>query len=115
MTSHWVLLTIPCLLCLLSASIAAEAGGKPADQYIQVEIKGKLQAGIVAIGGETTGYAITAKGANWELDFGAHAELRKLADSLDGKTVIVKGTYEIRTGVEIKQRHIVAVTGLKPA
>jgi hypothetical protein len=114
-----LLITVPVVALALATSLfAAEpagAGGKDADQYIQVEIKGKLEAGIVAIGGETTGYAIRAKGASWELDFANNQESRRLADSLGGKTVIVKGSFEIRKGVEIKQRQIVTVSSLKEA
>jgi len=105
-------------LALATSLFAAEPtapGGKDADQYIQVEIKGKLETGIVAIGGETTGYAIRAKGASWELDFANNQELRKLADTLGGKTVIVKGSLEIRKGVEIKHRQVVTVSSLSAA
>ena len=115
MNMHWFLLAAPFLLVLASLSMAADAPAKAPDQYIHVEVKGKLKAGLVAIGGETTGYVIVARGANWELDLGANAELRKLADGLDGKAVIVKGSYEARPGVEVKQRHIVTVTSLKEA
>jgi hypothetical protein len=113
MNLHWVLFAVPLLFLFANLSMAADQPAKTPDQQILVEIKGKLQAGLMAIGGETTGYAITAKGATWELDFGANADLRKLADSLDGKTVVVKGSYEVRPGVEIKQRHVVTVTSLK--
>ena len=115
MASAWLLLAIPCLILLGTLPVAGEEPGKTPDQYIAVEVKGKLKAGIVAIGGETTGYLIVAKGVTWELDFGSNQELKKLADSLDGKIVIVKGNYEVRAGVEIKQRHIVTVKGLEAA
>jgi hypothetical protein len=117
MSENCLLVAVPVMGLLFATilSAAEPAGAKDPEQYIQVEIKGKLQAGLVAIGGETTGYAITAKGANWELDFGNNQDLKKLADLLDGKTVIVKGAFEIRPGVEIKQRQIVKVTSLKEA
>jgi hypothetical protein len=110
------LFAVVLLLTLAGLSMADAAQGAPAPtEYIQVEIKGKLKTGLVAIGGETTGTVIVAKGATWELDFAGNAELQKLAGTLGGKTVIVKGSYEVRAGVEIKQRHIVTVTSLKEA
>lgn len=84
-----------------------------ADESISVKVVGKLRTGIVAIGGETTGTTITAKGVTWELDFGKNAELRKAAEKLDGKEVTVRGMLERRAGVEIKERWIVTVTELK--
>ena len=37
------------------------------------------------------------------------------AEKLNGKTVIVTGTYQKKKGVEIKERHIVKVATLKAA
>jgi len=82
---------------------------------ITVRVVGTLRTGIVAIGGETTGVTITAKGITWELDLGKNPRLRKLARKLHMKRVIVQGSLERRKGVEIKQRWIVTVTGLRPA
>lgn len=99
-------------------AIAAVSGqGKPGpeqpDEYIKVEIKGTIHGGVVAIGGETTGTVITAKGITWELDLGNTESFRKLAEKLDGKTVLVTGSLEVRKGVEIPKRWIVTVTSLK--
>lgn len=108
-------------LCATAALILAlpvganQKGENEPDQYIKVEVKGILKAGLVAIGGETTGTTITARGATWELDFGKKEDLRKLAERLDGKPVIVTGTLEVRKGVEIRQRQIVTVITLKAA
>ena len=83
------------------------------DESITVTVVGTLRTGIVAIGGETTGTTITAKGIKWELDFGKYAELRTAAEKLDGKRVTLTGTLERRAGVELKERWIVTVTTLK--
>lgn len=92
------------------------AGAKRADdEFIEVKVQGTLSAGLVAIGGETTGYAIKARGVTWELDFRRNQRLRALADGLDGKRVLVTGTLEARPGVEIRQRSIVTVRSLAPA
>jgi hypothetical protein len=97
---------------LLSAAMLA-ADSAPADESINVTVVGTLRTGIVAIGGETTGTTITAKGIRWELDFGKNAELRAAAEKLNGKQVTVSGTLQRRAGVEIKERWIVTVMSLK--
>lgn len=81
-------------------------------ESIRVEVVGTLRTGIFAIGGETTGTTITAKGVTWELDLGENAKLRKLAESMDGKRVRVEGSLERRKGVEIGERWIVTVSAL---
>lgn len=106
------------LLALLFAGMVTNpvvVAAKPSPEYIKVEVKGKLTAGVFAIGGETTGTTITAKGVTWELDFGKNAELRASARKLNGKKVIVQGQLTRRVGVEIRQRFIVTVTSLKTA
>lgn len=77
-------------------------------------VVGTLRTGIFAIGGETTGTTITAKGVTWELDLGKSGELRALANALDKKKVTVKGILERRKGVEIRERWIVTVASLDP-
>lgn len=84
-----------------------------AEDSITVTIVGTLRTGTVAIGGETTGTTITAKGITWELDFGNHTALRNATEKWQGKQVIVQGSLERRRGVEIRERWIVTVTGLQ--
>ena len=114
---------LSCLILLVVATIVA-ADEKPttkvsaedsAEDSINVTVVGTLRTGIVAIGGETTGTTITAKGITWELEFGKNAAIRKSAEKLNGKKVIVKGSLERRKGVEIRQRWIVTVKGLRAA
>ena len=93
------------------AMLAADSA--PAQESITVTVVGTLRTGIVAIGGETMGTTIAAKGIKWELDFGKNVELRAAADKFDGKLVTVSGTLERRAGVEIKERWIVTVASLK--
>lgn len=85
------------------------------DEYIKVEVRGMLRHGIVAIGGETTGTTITAKGITWELDLRKDPAFRKLAEKLDGKAALVTGTLQRRKGVEVPVRWIVTVNSLEPA
>jgi len=84
----------------------------PAEESITVTAVGTLRTGIVAIGGESTGTTVTAKGIKWELDFGKNAELRTAAEKFNGKQVTVAGTLERRSGVEVNERWIVTVTSL---
>jgi len=105
---------------LLFVSISMLAVARPAigaDQSgsITVDVTGVLHAGIVAIGGETTGVTISAKGITWELEFGDDRELRESASRLDGKMVRVQGSLERRKGIEVAERWIVTVGGLAPA
>jgi acetyl esterase len=89
---------------------------KPADDGGKaIEFKGVLRTGIVAIGGETTGTAISVNGKTYELDFRKSPKLRALAEKLNGKEVVVKGTLRLKEGVEIKERRIIFVTDLRPA
>jgi hypothetical protein len=83
-----------------------------ADEHINVEVLGKLDAQVMAIGGETTGVTITARGMTWELDFGDDRELRREAEKLHNQSVAVKGNLVVKQGVEIGQRWIVNVTSL---
>ncbi len=100
-------------LALLAAGAAAQGGGEK--EYIKVEVRGTLKTGIMAIGGETTGTIITTPHGTLELDFGKKKELRELAGKLNGKEAVARGTLQVRKGVAIKQRLIVAVTDLKAA
>ena len=100
------------LLMLLTLGASPAPGG---GDYIKVEIRGTLRTGMMAVGGETTGTMVTARGASWELDLTHVPEGRKKAETLDGRAVLVKGTLEIRPGVERRQRAIVTVTSLEAA
>jgi hypothetical protein len=95
----------------LLALSAAPAG----DQPKQVELRGKLRTGVVAIGGETTGTVLQSDKGAFELDLGNDKELRARAERLSGKAVVVKGTLTVRKGVEVKERRIVRVRSLEAA
>ena len=99
------------LLVPLPSVLAADDG----DAYIKVEVKGRLETGIVAIGGETTGRVIHVGKVTWELDLKGNKELETLAEQLNGKDVLLTGLYRRVSGVEIRERHIVTVESLKAA
>jgi hypothetical protein len=107
-----LLLTVLPWSLLVAIGMSADV---PQADYVKVEIRGTLKTGVIVIGGETTGYVVEAGGSKWELDFGNNAELKKLADGLDGKTVVVTGSYGKRAGVEVPERHIVTVATLAAA
>jgi hypothetical protein len=108
-------------VCAVAGAAAVARGQSPAAapkpvEQVRVEIVGRLETGLVAIGGETTGIVVSAKGLSWELDVGLDEGLRRKAGALSGKTVIAKGTLEPREGVELRrQRLIVRVTNLEQA
>ena len=105
-------------LALVSMMFSAAAGPSAtssASDYIKVEVCGTLRAGLMAIGGETTGIVINARGVTWELDLRQVPGAMARAESLDGRKVVVKGTLEVRPGVERRERAIVTVTSLEPA
>jgi hypothetical protein len=106
-------------LCLIALPLLAATGfaqGKADDEgSVQVTITGTLRTGVLAVGGETTGTTVTAKKIRFELEFGKNQALREAAEKLDGKKVVVQGSLERRTGVEVRQRLIVTVTRLQEA
>lgn len=78
-----------------------------------VSLTGKLDA-VMAIGGETTGYALVfADGSQVEVD-ATPAIIAQLADLL-GEEVDLTGNVEHRTGVEIPTRRVVMITTIQKA
>ena len=102
---------------ILASAVLAETRDRAADKEsqdsIQVEIRGQLKTGVLAIGGETTGVTITASNLTFELDFAEAPDQAAKAEDLSGHSVIVTGTLEGRKGVEIPLRYIVSVESLK--
>jgi hypothetical protein len=86
--------------------------GKPKE----VEVRGTLRTGVVAIGGETNGIVVqNARHGSYELELGGDRELRGQAEKLDGKAVVIRGTLKVRKGVEVQLRRIITVKTLKAA
>lgn len=76
----------------------------------EIRVRGRIETGIMAIGGETTGYRIRFDGTSWELDPGDDENLRTRIESLDGKEALVEGILTQRQGVEVPTRTIVRAT-----
>ena len=106
---------------LLAAAVACAPGGDggaaggAGDDSIDVVVRGTLRTGIMAIGGESMGTTVTARGATWELDLRGKPEWAARAESLRGRRVVVTGSLEVRAGVERRQRWIVTVKTLEAA
>ena len=112
-TQALILLTLAAAFGLLAGF--GDKGDTKSPDAIKVEITGTLTTGIMAIGGETTGTIIQSGNVTWELDFGQNPQLQARAKELNGKRVVVTGTYRRGRGVEIAQREIVTVASLTPA
>ncbi len=89
-----------------------KANGKPSgkDHAVTCVCRGKLSTGILALGGETTGYSIDVKkdgSVAWELEFKKRERSR--ADSVDGQVVVVSGDLIVRKGISVADRWIVRV------
>jgi hypothetical protein len=106
-------LLLASLVSSMLAMVGRAAEENPQADYVKVEIRGTLQTGVIVIGGETTGVVVRSAGAAWELELGP--ELKKKAEQLDKQTVIVTGTYRKQPGVEVGERHIIAVATLEAA
>lgn len=89
--------------------------GQEQGEYVKVDIRGKLNAEVMAIGAETTGFMVTAGEVGFEVDFGDNEKLRELARSLHEQTVHLTGKLVVRKGVEIPHRWVVEVDSLKAA
>lgn len=96
-------------VCASQSQDSTPTGG----HYVKVEVKGTLEHGVVAIGGETTGTIITAGQLTWDLDLSQRQEFAELAARLNGKTAIVTGILQRFKGVEVPERRVVTVTSLK--
>ncbi len=103
------------LVAALMLTVVPVAADNDNHQYIKVEIRGILETGVIAIGGETTGTVINANGVTWELDFGDNKNFHDLKKRLHRKEALVTGTYKKIKSVEIRERNIVKVTTLKSA
>lgn len=82
-------------------------------ESITIKVCGRLQVGMMAIGGETTGTTITAKGIQLEVTWGDDDELARRAGQLDGQGVCVSGALRQRTGPERGRRLIIEARSLE--
>lgn len=100
---------IALVLAAVWAGTSAEDRAVQPAEYVRLELRGTLTTGIAAIGGETTGTILGAKGLSWELDLRSRADLVAKADALAGQSVVVKGMLEPRAGVETRRMRLIVV------
>jgi hypothetical protein len=94
---------------------SSSSGDPRKDHSISFVSRGIAHSGVVAIGGETTGFTIelTSDGRHtWELDPGER--FTDLCRQVSGRHVIVSGTVNVKKGVSIARRWIVSVRNLAP-
>jgi hypothetical protein len=110
-----ILAALPLAILISAHALGQDKPAPKAGEFIRVEVQGRLQTGIMTIGGETTGTTITANGVTWELDLGRSAELQTKAGQLNGKQALVRGELTRREGIEVKERWIVKVSSIEAA
>jgi hypothetical protein len=85
------------------------------DDGRRVDVTGVLRTGIMAIGGETTGYLLTtADGRQYDLEL-RRWDFRRAAERLDGQQVRVQGTLRFRPGVTRGPYWVIDTTRLAAA
>lgn len=85
-----------------------------AGEYVRIHIRGTVETGRVAIGGETTGTVVRARGLTFELRIDDE-ELRAKADTFNGRTAVVTGDLGMQPGIETGPRWIIDVKSICPA
>jgi hypothetical protein len=97
---------------VLKATAVQPAGDTGRRDSIDVTVRGTVNTGLMAIGGETTGTTITAGTVTWDLEL-TDAQ-RGIADKLDGRKAVVSGQLRRANGVELPDRFIVSVRRIEP-
>lgn len=97
---------------LTARALEAAPAGDRRREYIDVTMRGTVQTGMMAIGGETTGATIAAGPVTWELALNDRQQ--EVARKLSGRKAIVSGDVRQVAGVEIGSRVIVRVRNIEP-
>ena len=90
----------------------ATTGNQTTKDSIEVVVVGKIQTGVMAIGGESTGTTITANNITWELDLQNDEQLLEAVNTIGQTFAQVKGRLTKKAGVEIRERWIVLVDSI---
>lgn len=88
-------------------------GGEPASPRPQT-FTGTLQSGIVAVGGETTGWILAADGAAGGLEVDV-SKVQDDADRLNGQRVKIHGRMTERDWPERGKTHVLVADRIEPA
>lgn len=103
------------LLGRMESLVAASDEPSEMSGSTRVTLRGKLETGIVAIGGETTGTQIAAGSVVFEIANPDDEEFRDWIQRLSGHSVVARGQLERKAGVEIAERWLVTLEQLAPA
>ncbi|MDA1015000.1 MAG: hypothetical protein O3A00_11190 [Planctomycetota bacterium] len=106
-----------CVLTLTSiVGSSAEADPPAPVEFINVEISGKIEVGLVAIGGETTGSELSADGWTFELSSSDQQILATAGELAQNQTpAYVKGRFRLVKGIERSDRWVLDVASLSRA
>ena len=109
---NWSVMSVAIAVVMISATTHSSVAQDKSEHFVDVQICGLLQTGIMAIGGETTGTLISAGDINWELELRGAEQVPEDLEKLNGKTVYVSGRLTVKNGVERGPRWIVKVRRL---
>ena len=100
----------PLLLHLIALGIAATALAQTTDKDKPVTLTGTLRGGVIAIGGESTGWKLEYRDASGPHSIEVSLPRDLLARARSGATVKLTGTYVTREYVERGPTRILQVT-----
>ena len=103
----------PLLLHLIAVGIAATALAQTNDKDKTVTLSGTLRGGLIAIGGESTGWKIEYRDASGQHSVEVELPRDVLARAKSGATVKLTGTYVTREYVERGSVRIFRVTKME--
>lgn len=89
----------------------------PGQEFVKVEIVGRIRTQFRSVGAATTGTLVAANGIVWELDLQQDARMTEVARRLGNSLARIKGTLKMqrqRGGIEARVRWIVGVESLEP-
>jgi len=98
------------LLHLIALGIAATALAQTSDKDKTVTLTGTLKGGIIAIGGEHTGWALDYRDASGPHSIEVSLSRDLLSRAKSGATVKLTGTYVTKEYVERGSTRILQVT-----
>ena len=103
----------PLLLHLIALGIAATALAQTNDKDKAVTLSGTLRGGLIAIGGESTGWKIEYRDASGQHSVEVELPRDLFARAKSGATVKLTGTYVTREYVERGSVRIFRVTKME--
>ena len=101
-------------LCIIAVAVTVSLGTIQSATSQFGEWTGRVETGLMAIGGETTGVRLVSDSSSFELS--ASGTIGGRLRELSGQPVTLRGRLVVRPGVEIRERRIITVTEIvRPA